>query len=123
MTVRSSLSLECAAEAAAGRSFDLDLVGVTDSWCELVGYRLVTPIEWLDAGVIARRLGPKAGLFDLRIDQVCGSTNTALLRAAAQGAPSGTVLATELQNAGRGLAGPAAPQAPQPAPPPNPPLP
>ena len=43
MSVRSSLSLECAAEAAAGRSFDLDLVGVTDSWCEIVGYRLVKP--------------------------------------------------------------------------------
>jgi BirA family biotin operon repressor/biotin-[acetyl-CoA-carboxylase] ligase len=70
------------------------------------GYRLVTPIEWLDAAVIARRLGAKAGLFDLRIEQVCGSTNTELLRAAASKAtPSGTVLAAELQNAGRGRRG------------------
>jgi BirA family biotin operon repressor/biotin-[acetyl-CoA-carboxylase] ligase len=69
------------------------------------GYRLVTPIEWLDAGVIARRLGAKAKLFDLRIEQVSASTNTALLRGAASGAASGTVLAAELQSAGRGRRG------------------
>lgn len=43
MAVVSLLALECAAEAAAGRSFDLDLVCVTDRACELLGYRLVTP--------------------------------------------------------------------------------
>jgi BirA family biotin operon repressor/biotin-[acetyl-CoA-carboxylase] ligase len=69
------------------------------------GYRLVTPIEWLDAGVIARRLGPKARLFELRIEQVCASTNSALLCGAAAGVPSGTVLAAELQSAGRGRRG------------------
>jgi BirA family biotin operon repressor/biotin-[acetyl-CoA-carboxylase] ligase len=69
------------------------------------GYRLATPIEWLDAPVIARGLGSKAGLFDLRLDQVSESTNTALLRSAAAGARSGTVLAAELQSAGRGRRG------------------
>jgi BirA family biotin operon repressor/biotin-[acetyl-CoA-carboxylase] ligase len=69
------------------------------------GYRLVTPIEWLDAGVIARRLGAKARLFDLHIDAVSASTNTALLQRAAAGAPSGTALAAELQSAGRGRRG------------------
>jgi BirA family biotin operon repressor/biotin-[acetyl-CoA-carboxylase] ligase len=69
------------------------------------GYRLVTPIDWLDAGVIARRLGPKAALFDLRIEQVLPSTSTTLLGRAAAGAPGGSVLAAELQTAGRGRRG------------------
>lgn len=44
MTVAaSSVALEGAAETAAGRSFDLDLVAVTDAGDELMGYRLCTP--------------------------------------------------------------------------------
>lgn len=38
-----AIALECAAEAAAGRVFDLDLVGITDATGELVGFRLYTP--------------------------------------------------------------------------------
>jgi BirA family biotin operon repressor/biotin-[acetyl-CoA-carboxylase] ligase len=69
------------------------------------GYRLVTPIDWLDAHVIARRLGEKARLFDIRIEQVLPSTSTALLEDAAAGAPGGRVLAAEVQTAGRGRRG------------------
>jgi len=69
------------------------------------GYRLVTPIDWLDADVIARRLREKARLFDIRIEQALPSTSTALLQDAAAGAPAGTVLAAELQTAGRGRRG------------------
>lgn len=69
------------------------------------GYRLVTPIDWLDADVIAERLGPKARLFDIHIEQVVPSTSTALLRDAPAGAPGGSVLAAELQTAGRGRRG------------------
>lgn len=43
MNTTSTLSLECAAEAAAGRTFDLDLVPVLDAGGELMGYRLQTP--------------------------------------------------------------------------------
>lgn len=39
----STLALEFAAEAAAGRSFDLELVTVTDDYGMLTGYRLITP--------------------------------------------------------------------------------
>lgn len=39
----SAIALEFAAEAATGRTFDLDLSGVTDAVGELMGYRLYTP--------------------------------------------------------------------------------
>ena len=39
----SNIALEFAAEAAAGRSFDLDLRAVTDDYGLLTGYRLVKP--------------------------------------------------------------------------------
>lgn len=38
----SNAVLQFAAEDAAGRNFDLELVSVTDSWGELIGYRLAT---------------------------------------------------------------------------------
>lgn len=38
----SNAVLEFAAEYAAGRNFDLQLVSVIDSWGELTGYRLAT---------------------------------------------------------------------------------
>lgn len=43
MNTTSSMSLERAAEAAAGRAFDLDLVNEPDAGGELMGYRLRTP--------------------------------------------------------------------------------
>jgi hypothetical protein len=39
----STVALEGAAETAAGRSFDLELVAVKDSGDQLTGYRLYTP--------------------------------------------------------------------------------
>lgn len=39
----SAIALEAAAESAAGRPFDLDLVGVLDALGELMGFRLYTP--------------------------------------------------------------------------------
>jgi BirA family biotin operon repressor/biotin-[acetyl-CoA-carboxylase] ligase len=66
---------------------------------------LVTPIDWLDAGEVARRLGTRASVFDIRVASVIDSTNTALLHSAAGGARSGSVLAAELQTAGRGRRG------------------
>lgn len=38
-----AVGLEFAAEAAAGRAFDLELATVTDAGNELMGYRLYTP--------------------------------------------------------------------------------
>ena len=43
MTPASSIALEFAAESAAGRTFDLDLVNELDAGGELMGYRLCTP--------------------------------------------------------------------------------
>jgi BirA family biotin operon repressor/biotin-[acetyl-CoA-carboxylase] ligase len=79
--------------------------GVTLHKVQGRGYRLVTPIDWLDAGIIAGRLADKAGLFAIRVEQIVPSTSTALLELAATGAPAGTVLVAELQTAGRGRRG------------------
>ena len=67
------------------------------------GYRLAEPIEFLDAGVLERRLAG-TGIRVQVLDQV-DSTSTRLLEMAAQGAPSGTCLAAEWQSAGRGRRG------------------
>lgn len=69
------------------------------------GYRLAQPIAWLDKREVLSALGPGARLFDLDILDAAESTNTLLLAEAACGAPSGRVLAAELQTRGRGRMG------------------
>lgn len=69
------------------------------------GYRLARPISWLDEPTVAAHLGPAARYFDLKIFDQIPSTNTALLQAAQEGAPSGMVYAAEFQSAGRGRLG------------------
>ncbi len=69
------------------------------------GYRLVNPPQWLDAADIASHLGQRAENFRLSIMESAPSSNTLLLQQAAQGAPSGTVLAVEWQSSGRGRMG------------------
>jgi BirA family transcriptional regulator, biotin operon repressor / biotin---[acetyl-CoA-carboxylase] ligase len=60
----------------------------------------------LAAADLARALVRPAGLWrEIQVVDSTGSTNTDLLRAAAAGAPEGTVLAAEVQTAGRGRMG------------------
>jgi BirA family biotin operon repressor/biotin-[acetyl-CoA-carboxylase] ligase len=69
------------------------------------GYRLASPIEFLDAKSIAKRLAAAEPRVTLEIVDEIDSTSTRLLALAAQGAPSGTALAAEWQNSGRGRRG------------------
>src|SRR5450759_3336291 len=74
------------------------------------GYRLARPWQQLERNEILRGLGRDAGQFDIEILPQAASSNTLLLQRAGLdvangGAPSGSVLAVELQTAGRGRMG------------------
>jgi BirA family biotin operon repressor/biotin-[acetyl-CoA-carboxylase] ligase len=69
------------------------------------GYRLDDPPVWLDAAAVAKLLGPRARRFRVEVVEHVDSTNSALLERAEAGGAPGTVLATELQSAGRGRRG------------------
>jgi BirA family biotin operon repressor/biotin-[acetyl-CoA-carboxylase] ligase len=70
------------------------------------GYRLARPWQRLEREEVLRWLGDAAGQFDIGILPQAVSSNTLLLqRAAPDAAPSGGVLAVELQTAGRGRMG------------------
>ncbi len=69
------------------------------------GYRLAQPWQCLDAGEIARLLAESAQRFQIDVLQQATSSNALLLQRAMQGATSGSVLAVELQTAGRGRIG------------------
>jgi BirA family biotin operon repressor/biotin-[acetyl-CoA-carboxylase] ligase len=69
------------------------------------GYRLAQPWQRLEREEILRWLGEAAGQFDIGILPQAASSNTLLLQRAAQCAASGSVLAVELQTAGRGRMG------------------
>jgi BirA family transcriptional regulator, biotin operon repressor / biotin---[acetyl-CoA-carboxylase] ligase len=69
------------------------------------GYRLAQPLEFLEPQKIATALGSKAACFSLEVADRIDSTNAQLLKRAAAGASSGTVIAAEWQTAGRGRRG------------------
>ena len=69
------------------------------------GYRLEAPWQCLDAVEINRCLGDCAARFQLEVIQQAASSNSEMLQRAVRGAPSGSVLAVELQTAGRGRIG------------------
>ncbi len=74
------------------------------------GYRLARPWQRLDRGEILRWLGRDAGQFDIEILPQTDSSNSLLLQrgglaVANGGVPGGSVLAVELQTAGRGRMG------------------
>jgi BirA family biotin operon repressor/biotin-[acetyl-CoA-carboxylase] ligase len=68
------------------------------------GYRLAESVSLLDRETIVRGLGPCAVRFHVEVHDVLDSTNTHLVALAAH-APAGTVVAAELQSAGRGRMG------------------
>jgi BirA family transcriptional regulator, biotin operon repressor / biotin---[acetyl-CoA-carboxylase] ligase len=69
------------------------------------GYRLVTPVDWLDGARVREQLGACASMFQVELVEVADSTNTVLLNEALAGAPAGLVVAAELQTQGRGRRG------------------
>ena len=69
------------------------------------GYCLSNPLQWLDAACIGNHLGAHGRHFQIEILDSASSSNTLLLQRAAQGAPSGSVLAVEWQSSGRGRMG------------------
>jgi BirA family biotin operon repressor/biotin-[acetyl-CoA-carboxylase] ligase len=91
------------------------LAGVADQGVSLQrirgrGYRLARPWQRLDPSEVMRWLGKDAGQFDIEVLLQAASSNTLLLQRAGssvanEGTPSGSVLAVELQTAGRGRMG------------------
>lgn len=69
------------------------------------GYRLAQVWQSFDADIIRHCLADSAPVFHIEVLQQAASSNTELLRRAAQGAPGGSVLAVELQTGGRGRIG------------------
>lgn len=67
------------------------------------GYRLATPLDWLDVQQLCRATAG-AGLT-IEVVDCCESTNALLLDLTERGTPSGRVLAAELQTRGRGRLG------------------
>lgn len=59
----------------------------------------------IDPVLLKTRLGIVAGRFDVDALDQCDSTNSELLRRADKGAPSGTVIVSDRQSAGRGRRG------------------
>ena len=69
------------------------------------GFRLAAAYDFLDAAAVRAQLGAHALRLDLDFLDTCASTSTLLLARARAGAPSGSVIACELQSAGRGRRG------------------
>lgn len=69
------------------------------------GYRLSQAWQALQVAAIEKSLAACAPRFHIEVMAQAGSSNAMLLQRAAQGAPGGSVLAVELQTAGRGRLG------------------
>jgi BirA family transcriptional regulator, biotin operon repressor / biotin---[acetyl-CoA-carboxylase] ligase len=69
------------------------------------GYRLAQAIELLNAETIRAMLGQLAPRLHIEIVDSIGSTNSEMQKRAEENAPSGSVLAAEIQTAGRGRRG------------------
>ena len=84
---------------------ELETGGLTIYKVRSRGYRLSAPVDVLDGDRIRDRLGAHASRFALDVRGAVASTSSALLEAAAHGAPTGRVIVAELQTAGRGRLG------------------
>jgi len=69
------------------------------------GYQLAAPIEWLDREKIANHLGSKAIQIPIQILDVVESTNSLLMRNAAQSVENPLCAVAEIQTHGRGRRG------------------
>jgi BirA family biotin operon repressor/biotin-[acetyl-CoA-carboxylase] ligase len=69
------------------------------------GYRLSSAIDFLDSARITQALKNSAQDFKLELLETTASTNSDLMKRAAENAPQGTCIVTELQQAGRGRRG------------------
>lgn len=69
------------------------------------GYRLARPIDLLIAADVAAAAGVAAATLKMELVDSCVSTNTLLMEHARAGAAHGSVIACELQLAGRGRLG------------------
>src|SRR5689334_9385851 len=96
--------LNVSEEEVDGMLDDLPAFGVEVTRDVELGCRLTAPIDWLDSAQIEAALGRHRQTFNLQLVDMVESTNTALL-AQAGDTPSGTVMAAELQTAGRGRRG------------------
>lgn len=83
---------------------DVEQYGLTMYGVRGRGYRLIEPPTWLDAGLVRAALKTPE-IFHIEIVESATSSNSMLLQRAAQGLPSGSVLAAEWQSAGRGRLG------------------
>jgi BirA family biotin operon repressor/biotin-[acetyl-CoA-carboxylase] ligase len=86
---------------------ELEALGLEVSALPGKGYRLLSPLELLDEAAIRESLNPEASMLlaSLELHDEIDSTNSHLMRAAAAGAPTGTVCLAETQTAGRGRVG------------------
>ena len=102
-----SLARELGASAAALQLAlrELEQLGLGIVRARGRGYRLTESYEFLDQAALRACLGADAHAFRLDLLDTCASTNTLLLERARGGAPAGSVIACELQSAGRGRRG------------------
>lgn len=84
---------------------EANLLGIDVFSLTRKGYRLAAPLDLIEEDEVRKRLSRQSKTIVLEIPFSVPSTNTSLLARAAAGAPSGLVLATELQTAGRGRRG------------------
>ncbi len=80
-------------------------LGVTVFSLTRRGYRLGTPIDFLDLDPICAQLRAQSKRINLSVVDVIDSTNSAITQQAGLNAPTGTCLAAEIQTAGRGRRG------------------
>ncbi len=83
----------------------LDEWGITLFKVHGRGYRLVTPVDWLDVQQINHYLGAHRDELQVHVVDAVDSTNSLLLAEAQAGAPGGLAVAAELQTRGRGRRG------------------
>lgn len=69
------------------------------------GYKLATPIEFIDAERLREAMGAGARRVSVEVVDQIDSTSTRLMERAAVGAASGTCIVAEWQSAGRGRRG------------------
>lgn len=84
---------------------ELDAAGLDVYRVRGRGYKLSSAVSLLDRDAVLRGAGASASRFQIDIVNLADSTNTLLMQRVAGNAPSGTVLAAEWQQSGRGRLG------------------